>query len=119
LFGEIPPRIKIEENGCSFWADLAAGPKKPVSFSINGRTGGSGWILPGKKCAGLFAATPGHLGINAFNGRAKKVEWVDSFRWRLKNWLKKMPSLRDRRASFNGVVVDSFDYLASLKSREI
>ncbi|MFH1259456.1 MAG: class I SAM-dependent rRNA methyltransferase [Elusimicrobiota bacterium] len=113
LFGQIPQRIKIEENGCFFWADLAAGQKTGFFFDQRENRMILASYCRGKNVLDCFCHT-GAFGINAFKAGAKKVEWVDSSLGALK-LAEENAQLNGIGEQFNGVVADIFDYLESLK----
>jgi 23S rRNA (cytosine1962-C5)-methyltransferase len=77
LAGTVPERVEIEENGCRFQVDLAAGQKTGFYFDQRENRAALAKYCKGKKVIDCFCHT-GAFGIEAAAAGAAEVVWVDS-----------------------------------------
>jgi 23S rRNA (cytosine1962-C5)-methyltransferase len=76
LFGEVPERVKIKENGFWFWVDIKGGQK--TGFFLDQRDKRQALLkyAPGRECLNCFSYTGG-FSVYALAGGAAKVTSVD------------------------------------------
>ncbi len=116
LYGELPDRVKIEENGSFFWADLRSGQKTGYFFDQRENRAAAARYCSGKTVLDCFCHT-GSFGINAARGGASRVVCLDSSEPAL--------ALTGENIALNGfestietVKADAEEYLSSLIQRK-
>ena len=114
LFGEIPEKVKIEENGNFFWADLSSGQKTGFFFDQRDNRKLLVKYCKGKKLLDAYCHT-GAFGIYALKGGAGGAVWLDSSKPALER-AEENANLNGLGPQFNGIVADALEYLGDEQS---
>lgn len=77
IYGEVPEKIKITENGYKFWVDIARGQKTGFFLDQRDKRGALQKYVKGKNVLNCFSYTGG-FSVYALDAGAKKVVSVDS-----------------------------------------
>ena len=77
LYGIIPDRVQIKENGCKFWVDIKRGQKTGFFLDQRDKRSALAKYVKGKKVLNCFAYTGG-FSVYALAAGAKLVTSVDS-----------------------------------------
>lgn len=113
LSGTIPERVKIEENGSCFWADLVSGQKTGFFFDQRENRAALARYCPGKTFLDGYCHS-GAFSVQALRAGASKVISVDSSRPAL-TLAEENAKLNGFEAQFNGVTADVVEYLDFLE----
>ncbi len=116
LFGDIPDKINIEENGLVFRVDLLKGQKTGFFFDQRDNRALFSKYCKGKKVLDGFCHT-GSFGIYAAKAGASNVTWLDSSKPALEI-AEENVNLNGLGNSFNGIVADSLEYLSDTQAAE-
>lgn len=117
IFGNVPERFRIEENGCVFWVDLYSGQKTGFFFDQRENRAALSKYCSGKKVLDCFCHT-GAFGIYAAKAGASEITCVDSSKTAI--------ALAGENAKLNclenlfcGVEADISDYLLKIRKENI
>jgi 23S rRNA (cytosine1962-C5)-methyltransferase len=116
LYGDIPNRIKIEENGILFWVDISSGQKTGFYFDQRDNRHLFSKYCKGKKILDCFCHT-GAFGIYALKAGAKEVIWLDSSKSALEK-AEENADLNAFKEKFNGILGDASDYLCDIQAEK-
>lgn len=117
LFGSIPEKVTVEENGLKFYADIAEGQKTGFFFDQRENRLALAAYCKGKSFLDCFCHS-GAFGIYAAKAGAAKLVFVDSS--------KSAVALARENAALNGVetvveseCADAAEYLGALKDKSM
>ena len=114
LYGEIPEKIQIEENGILFWVDLSSGQKTGFFFDQRDNRKLLSKYCKGKKMLDAYCHT-GAFGIYCLKSGASGVVSLDSSKPALER-AEENAVLNGLGEKFNGVVADALEYLGDEQS---
>jgi len=112
LSGNVPEKVKIEENGCFYIADLLSGQKTGFFFDQRENRSAIAKYCRGKRVLDCFCHT-GAFGINAAKAGASEITWVDSSKPAL-DLAEENTKLNGLGDKFNGIVSNAGEYLEKL-----
>ena len=114
LFGEIPEKVNIEENGNIFSVDLSSGQKTGFFFDQRDNRKLLSKYCKGRKILDAYCHT-GAFGIYALKGGASSVVWLDSSKPALEK-AEENAKLNGLDEKFTGIVADALEYLGDEQS---
>ena len=114
LSGEVPERVRIEENGIAYQADLAGGQKTGFFFDQKDNRRIFGTYCKGKRVLDAFCHTGG-FGITAGRAGAADVTWLDASSKALA-LAEENAALNDLAPMFKGICVDAMDFFPDVQA---
>jgi len=117
LFGKVPGRVKITENGYKFWVDIASGQKTGFFLDQRDKRAALQKYCAGKNVLNCFSYTGG-FSVYSLDAGAKKVVSVDSSHGALELAEEnvKLNEFNAKKCEF--VCADVKDYLEGLLNKD-